>query len=282
MAKIEVRCPVCSNWDNIEISDDATKNVTKGLLAVNIAAGMICEHNFIAYVDKNFIVRDCLIADFKIEAPEVPTTEGTGDEIFPEVESINYDLIKLNIPEILMASVFKAIFLGKGVILISDDQFPANHIIYFFKYAMKNLFKNDIITMSKRDYKNDQKNYENYIVFEKREVIQDNNKIIDPKKLGIEKRIAQKFIGEYDLVTGLIILRNEIQKAFEFSKTLADFITDSEKKAWNSKILIDHINEVHNERIQMNYLTFLYDIVNHYFDVEVPKIGRVIKFLGIL
>ncbi len=282
MAKIEVRCPVCSNWDNIEISDDVTKNVAKGLLAVHIAAGMICEHSFIAYVDKNLIVRDCLIADFKIEAPEVSTTEETEDDIVPEVESINYDLIKLNIPELLMASVFKAIFFGKGVILISDDQFLANHIIHFFKYAMQSLFENDIIAMSKRDYKNDQKNYENYIVFEKREVIQDNNKIIDPKKLGIEKKIAQKFLEEYDLVTGLIILRNEIQKAFEFSKTLADFITNSEKKAWTSKILIDHINEVYNERIQTNYLIFLYDIVNHYFKVDVPKIGGVSQFLGIL
>lgn len=281
MAKIEVRCPVCSNWDNIEISDDATKNVAKGLLAVNITAGMICEHTFIAYVDKNLIVRDCLIADFKIEAPEVSTSEG-AENIIPEVESINHDLIKLNIPELLMASVFKAIFLGKGVIFISDDQFLADHIIYFFKYAMQNLFENDIIAMSKIDYKNNQKNYENYIIFEKREVIQDKDKSIDPKKLEIEKSIAKKFLGEYDLITGLIILRNEVQKAFEYSKTLVDFITNSEKKAWTSKILIDHIKVVHGERIQMNYLTFLYDIMNHYFKVEVPKIGGVTKFLGIL
>ena len=282
MAKIEVRCPVCSNWDNIEISDDATKNVAKGLLAVNITAGMICEHTFIAYVDKNLIVRDCLIADFKIEAPEVLTTEGTEDDIVPEAGSINHDLIKFNIPQLLMASVFKAIFLGKGVIFISVDQFLADHIIYFFKYAMQNLFENDIIAMSKIDYKNDQKNYENYIIFEKRAVIQDKDKSINPKKLEIEKSIAKKFLGEYDLVTGLIILRNEIQKAFEYSKTLVDFITNSEKKAWTSRILIDHINEVYNERIQMNYLTFLYDIVNHYFKVEVPKIGGVKKLLGIL
>ncbi len=281
MAKIEVRCPICSNWDNIEISDDATKNVAKGLLAINITAGMISEHTFIAYVDKNLIVRDCLIADFKIEAPEVSTSEG-AENIIPEVESINHDLIKLNIPELLMASVFKAIFLGKGVIFISDDQFLADHIIYFFKYAMQNLFENDIIAMSKIDYKNDQKNYENCIIFEKREVIQDKDKSIDQKKLEIEKSIAKKFLGEYDLVTGLIILRNEIQKAFEYSKTLVDFITNSEKKAWTSKILIDHIKVVHGERIQMNYLTFLYDIMNHYFKVEVPKIGGVTKFLGIL
>lgn len=281
MAKIEVRCPVCSNWDNIEISDDATKNVAKGLLAVNITAGMICEHTFIAYVDKNLIVRDCLIADFKIEAPKVSTSEG-AENIIPEAESINHDLIKLNIPELLMASVFKAIFWGKGVILISVDQFLADNIIYFFKYAMQNLFENDIIAMSKIDYKNNQKNYDNYIIFEKREVIQDKDKFIDPKKLGIEKSIAKKFLGEYDLVTGLIILRNEIQKAFEYSKTLVDFITNSEKKTWTSRILIDHINVVHGERIQMNYFTFLYEIVNHYFKVEIPRTDGVTNFLGFL
>lgn len=281
MAKIEVRCPVCSNWDNIEISDDATKSVAKGLLAVNITAGMICEHTFIAYVDKNLIVRDCLIADFKIEAPEVSTSEG-AENIIPEAESINHDLIKLNIPELLMASVFKAIFLGKGVIFVSDDQFLADNIIYFFKYAMQNLFENDIIAISKIDYKNNQKNYENYIIFEKREVIQDKDKSIDPKKLEIEKSIAKKFLGEYDLITGLIILRNEVQKAFEYSKTLVDFITNSEKKAWTSKILMDHINIEHNEKIQMNYLTFLYEIVNHYFKVEIPITDGVTNFLGFL
>ncbi|GAG76529.1 unnamed protein product [marine sediment metagenome] len=96
----------------------------------------------------------------------------------------------MNIPELLMASVFKAIFLGKGVIFVSDDQFLADNIIYFFKYAMQNLFENDIIAISKIDYKNNQKNYENYIIFEKREVIQDKDKSIDPKKLEIEKSIA--------------------------------------------------------------------------------------------
>ena len=282
MAKINVRCPVCSKWDHIEISDDATMNITKGLLAVNIATGMICEHTFIAYVDKNLTVRDCLIADFKIEATETSATKKIDNTISPEIKSINYDFIKLNIPELLMASVLKAIFLGKGVIFISDDDFVADHIIYFFKYAMRNMFENEIIALSKNVYKSEKETYQNYIVFEQKELIQDTEKLIDPKKLVIERSIAKKFLGEYELVTGLIILRNEIQKAFEFSKTLTSFITNSDKKAWTSKILIDHINEMHNERIQMKYLTFLYDIVKHYFKADVPKIDGVSTFLGIL
>jgi hypothetical protein len=75
MVKVNVSCPVCKNWDKIEISDNAIKNVEKGVLAVNITPGMICEHSFIAYVDKNLSVRDCFIADFKIEAPEISETQ---------------------------------------------------------------------------------------------------------------------------------------------------------------------------------------------------------------
>ncbi|MFX1278986.1 MAG: hypothetical protein ACFFA3_06175 [Promethearchaeota archaeon] len=282
MAKIEVRCPKCSKWENIEVSDDATKNLAKGLLAININAGMICEHNFIAYVDKNFMVRDCLIADFEIQVSDSIDSQEVKENISSEVESINHDLIKLNVPEILMASIFRAIFLGKSIIIISDDQFIANHIIHFFKYVMENLFGINIIAMSKIDYKNNRENFENFIIFEKRKVINDRDNIIAPKKIVIEKGIARKFLEEYELITGLIILRNEIQKVFEYSKTLADFIKNSEEKVWTSKILIDHIKEVYNEQIQVNYLKFLSEIVTHYFKVQLPDIKGVSNFLGFL
>jgi hypothetical protein len=279
MAKIDVRCPVCSKWQNIEISDDATNNITKGLLAINIEAGMICQHNFIAYVDKNFSVRDCLIADFEIEVSSSPETE---NGIPNEIESMNYDLIRLNIPEALMASVFRAIFLGQNVIIILDDQFIANQIVQFFKYAMKNLLQSDIITISKQEFTNNNEKYQNHIVFDKTSLIQDRYNLIDPTKLLIEKSMARKFLEEYDLVTGSIILRNEIQKAFKFSRTLADFIKDSDKKGLTPKILINHIKEIYNEKIQMNYLTFLIDILKYYFKVKLPESKGVSKFLTFL
>ncbi|MHA2394569.1 MAG: hypothetical protein ACXAEX_21785 [Promethearchaeota archaeon] len=282
MAKIDVRCPVCSNWEKIDISDDITENAKKGIVAINITAGMICEHSFIAYVDKNLSVRDSLIADFKIEAPETSDTNEVIDATPQEIETIKFDLIKLNIPEVLMASIFRSIFLGKDVILISDDQFLATHIINFFNYAKKNIFDTSIIAMSKLDYKNDKKKYADYIVFEKGEIIQDKHHFINLKKLTVEKNIARKFLGEYDLVTGLIILKNEIQKAITFSKTISEFIINSANKNWTSKILIDHIADTHHEKIQVAYLTFLLDIVKYYYKVEVPKIDGVSDFLGFL
>ena len=282
MAKIEVRCPVCSKWDNIEIADDATKNVTKGLLAINITAGMICEHSFIAYADKNLIVRDTFIADFKIETIESSTTQEAEELPVPETDSIKFDLVKLNIPEILMVYVFKAVFLGEKIIIISEEEFLYNHVVNFFKYIMRDFFDIDIITKSNDDYKGNKKEYKDYIVFRNREIIQDKNKLINPKKLEIEKSIAQKFNSEFELVPALIILRNEIQKVYEFSKTIVELIGKRENKPLTSKKLIDNVEEKYGEAIQMPFLKFLIDIVKSYFKVEVPKIDGVTDFLGFL
>ncbi|KKL80048.1 hypothetical protein LCGC14_2008660, partial [marine sediment metagenome] len=46
--------------------------------------------------------------------------------------------------------------------------------------------------------------------------------------------------------------------------------------------LIDTISDTHNERITIDYLTFLIDIIKNYYKVEVPKIDGVTNFLGIL
>ncbi|MHA1987426.1 MAG: hypothetical protein ACW98D_12375 [Promethearchaeota archaeon] len=280
MAKLEIRCPVCSKWENIEILDDATKNVKKGLLAVNIAPGMICDHTFIAYVDKNLTVRDCFIADFKLEAPEAEISHKDDNNTLLEPESIRFDLIKLNIPEKLMISIFKAIFLGEKTILINEDQFLYNQIINFFRFAIQDLFDYDLLIMSEINYEKLKNEYEDYLVFKGSNLIHDKNSVIDFKKLGIEKKIVQKFLKEYDSTTSRIILRNEIQKAFKLSKELAEFISCSQNETFTSKALLDHINEKQAEPIHKDYLSFLLDIVKNYFKVETPIKKGLINFLG--
>jgi hypothetical protein len=282
MAKLEVRCPICSQWEHIEISDDATKNFAKGLLAINIAAGMICDHSFIAYVDKNLIVRDCIVADFKIQLSESETIQETEDIITPETDIIKFDLIKLNIPELLMAYVLKSIFVGEKALIISEEEFLYNHVINFFKFIMQNSFEFEMSIIPEDEYKNNKDNYKEYVVFKKRKIVRDAYNIINPKQLENEKSMVQKFLAEYDLMAGLIIIRNEINKAYEYSKTITEFIENHKGKPITSKILIDHILEKHGERIQIPYLTFLINIVQNYFKVDVPKIGGVTDLLGFL
>jgi hypothetical protein len=250
------------------------------LLAVNIAPGMICDHTFIAYVDKNLTVRDCFVADFKIEAPEADISKKDENYAFLETESIRFDLIKLNIPEKLMVSIFKAIFLGKKTILISEDQFLYNQIINFFRFAIQDLFDFELLIMSEANYKKLKSEFDECLVFKGSNLIHDKNSVIDSKKLTIEKRIVKKFFTEYDLTASQIILKNEVQKAFELSKELAEFISCSQNEIFTSKTLMDHINEKQHERIQKDYLSFLLDIVNNYFKVETPIKKGLINFLG--
>jgi len=94
--------------------------------------------------------------------------------------------------------------------------------------------------------------------------------------------MVQKFYSEYDLMAGVIILRNEIKKSYEFSKSIAEFIQKKEGKALTSKLLIDYILEKYGEKIQTPYLTFLINIVQNYFKVKVPKISGVKDLLGFL
>ncbi|MFW9818198.1 MAG: hypothetical protein ACFFE5_01210 [Candidatus Thorarchaeota archaeon] len=282
MARIEVRCPICSKWNHIDISDDATKNVEKGLLAINITTGMICEHSFIAYVDKNLSVRDCLVADFEIELSEGEEGQKFEEEITPETETIKFDLIKLNMPSILMAYIFRNIFLGKKTLILLDQEFLYNHILNFFKYIIQNTFDFELKIMSELDFINNKDEFEDYIIFRSHKIIRDMEKIIDPKELEIEKSIVRKFFNEYDLTAGLVILRNEINKAYEYSNSILRYIEDHKEQILTSKILINHISEKFDEKISLPYLTFLIDIVHHYFKVDVPKIGGVSDLLGLL
>ena len=282
MPKVEIRCPICAQWDNIEISDEAIKSVVKGLLAINITSGMICEHSFIAYVDKNLIVRDCLVADFKIELPESATKEETKKILTPETDTIKFDLIKLNIPDMLMTFVFRTIFNGKKAVILSDQEFLFNHLLNFFKYVMENSFNFDITIISDLEYKKNKGEYKDHLVFKKREIIRDKEKLINLKSLEIEKSIVHKFFAEYDLMAGLIILRKEINKAYEFSKTIAEFIENHKGKPITSKMVLASILKKHDEKIQLPYLKFLVEIVGNYFKVEVPKINGVTSLLGFL
>jgi hypothetical protein len=107
--------------------------------------------------------------------------------------------------------------------------------------------------------------------------------IIDVKKLGIERALVQKFLEEYEPIPSLIYLQNGLQKAYELSETIVDIVKGLKKKEKvYSKKIIEEISRIHNVKIQLAYLNFLFEIVVNYFKVEVPKSSNVSNFLGTL
>jgi len=278
MAKIDVRCPVCSEWKNIEIPDDVTKNSKKGLLTINITSGMICEHSFIVYLDKNLVVRDCFVADFKIEVPDESITQADKNG----ADTFKIDLIKLNMPKLLIAYILKSIFYKKKVLIISDQEFLFDHITNFFNYVMQNSFEVDITAITNEQYKKNKKRYKEHLIFMGRDIVRDKKGLINPKKLEIEKNIVDKFLAENDAKAALIILRNEINKAFEFSKIITSYVKDSKGTVLTSKKILNHLTKECNEKITMVYLNFLKEIVKYYFEADIPKIDGATNLLGSL
>ncbi|MFX1257708.1 MAG: hypothetical protein ACFFAN_07615 [Promethearchaeota archaeon] len=274
MEKVKIVCPSCSKNGIIEISPDALKNSLRGLLAVNIAKGIICEHSFIAYIDKNLNVRDYFIADFQIELPEITPEEKIKVGKIPSKDIVDIDLIKLNMPAIQLVYILKSIFYKQKVVLINDQEFLYTHIYNFLKYITQNSFEIDISILTQEKYKNNKKNYKDSMVFKSVSIVKNVKNLINPKKIDVEKQIVNRFMTEYDLGYSYIVLKNDIQKAFELSKVILDFVDESEKKNESVNILKINVELEKKYEIKINkqYLNFLTEIVEHYFGVLLPSL----------
>ncbi len=282
MTGIEIRCPTCGVKGEIEVSPDAMKGVARGLLAINIADGTICEHSFIAYVDRNLDIRDYFVADFKIEIPQIPVAnpERFKQSKIPTKEIVDMDLIKLNLQAIILTYVLKSIFSKQKIIIISDYEFLFDHINNFFKYVTHDTFEVNLMIIPEKKYTQNKKNYKDYMVFKGNQILRNVNKAINPKKLHVEKHIIKNFITEQELGYSYIALRNEIQKAYELSKSIKDFIKEKEEQNEKPNLLeiSASLEHKYSVKISQTYLNFLIEIVKNYFGMTVPTVSQ--SFLG--
>ncbi len=281
MKKIEVRCPSCTGIGFIEVSEEEVEKAKRGVFAVNVSEGFICEHSFVAYIDKNFSVRDTFMADFQLELPDIIPKKSIEPNTSAQLDSINVSLIKLNLSASLITYIIRAILNKRKIVLIYDQQFMIDEVRRFFDYITINSFETELVFISEDQYNSE--SYNDYIVFNSKEVIKDEDGIIKGKKLDVERALIQKFFEEYEPTHSLIYLQNGLQKAYELSETIVDIVKGLKKKEKvYSKKIIEDLSRIHNVKIQLKYLDFLFEIVENYFKVDVPKSSEVSNFLGTL
>ncbi len=281
MKKLEVRCPSCSKRGYIEVSEEEVAKAARGVFAVNVLEGVACEHSFVAYVDKNLMVRDTFMADFQLELPEIIPDKAVEPEVTEKLEEIDVGLIKLNFTASLLTHIIRAILLRKKIILLFDQSFMVDNIYKFIDYITLNSFKPDLHVVTGEQY--DMKIIQNAIILDGNIIIKDEEDILNPKKLGVERSLVRKFLAEYEPKPSLIYLQNGLQKAYELSSTIVDIVNNLKKKEKvYSKNIIDEIERRHSVKIQLPYLDFLYDIVENYFDVKIPKSSNISNFLSTL
>jgi hypothetical protein len=269
LTTIKITCPSCKNKGTIEISTESLKNISRGLLAVNVAANTICDHSFIVYLDKNLSIRDYFIADFQLEIPDIAPIEEISSKEIISKDKLNLDAIKLNLSANLITHVLKSIFSNKKVAIISDLSFLNDHILNFFKQLIEGSFDAYISVISEDDYKSNKKNYKEHIVLNGKNVIRDDEKIINLKKLKVEKHMVNNFFMELDPITSYFGLKNEIRKAFRLSQSIVDFASKFKKELTiDSELVIDHLEKEFNFKIDKSYLEFLLEIVRINFGVK--------------
>ncbi|MHA1146715.1 MAG: hypothetical protein ACTSR8_00550 [Promethearchaeota archaeon] len=264
--QLEIRCPQCSIKGKIEIDDTAVKDASKGLIAINITPGMICEHQFVAYLDKNLKVRDALIADFHIEIISEIQKEA---ERKLSIDLIDMDLIRLNLTPQILAYVLSYVFHKKKIVLIFEESHLFNHFQNFFKYITKDSFTIDITLLPLKEYMARKPEFLDYIILGRNEILRDEERIINTKKLKIEKGMVDTFFKERDLKVSIIILKNEIQKVYNLSKTLGEIIKENKEfGVINLKEARSRLERIYNTKLSQSHLEFILKITKSYFDVS--------------
>lgn len=281
MTRLEVRCPSCEARGYIDVIEEDVKNTTRGLFAVNVTEGITCEHSFVAYVDKNLTVRDTFMADFQLNLPETTTVKQSIETIPTDsMEKIDLSLIKINLTASQISYIIRAILYKKKVILLSELSHMVDEIQNFFSTITEGSFKASVLVMSEHNY--NQVDHGDHIVLKGKDVLLDDDHILD-KKGGVERRIVQKFLDEYDPATSLMFFKNELVMAYDLSHKIIEYIKGLKKKEKiYTKKLIDYLQKNYEVKVQLPYLEFLYEIIENYFETEVPKSSDISNFLGSL
>jgi hypothetical protein len=278
MVKLQVTCPACFKTGFIEIPDDLIEENTRGVLSINVG-DHICNHSFVAYFDNHLDMRDSFLTDFTVELPEMELEKQLKSSDISDLELLGTDLIKLNLYPITLAFILHGCFLKRKMLILSKKDFLLDRIERFFELVFSNSFRVDIGFASKEDYESNKKKYSDCIVLEGINVKKDKHNLFKTKELKIENMIIQKFFAEPDLNLSLIVLNNEIQKAYLLSKSIVEFINDHEK---DNKIdvigMISGIEKEYTTKIYKLYFDFLTEIVKNYFEIDMPKLYRHTSF----
>lgn len=276
MPEIEIRCPICQKKGRVEVPEVTSG---KGLMAVNVEEGIICDHNFIAYIDKNLNVRDRYVADFQIQIKK--TTDKAEKKGLPE-DTLDLDIIKYNLPQEAIANILRAIFVKKKILFLFGQDHLCIHFENFFKWITERSFEIQLEFTNKTHYRANKKQYKDYLVLKKNQVVRDKEKIIDPKSMKELYLLVDKFFEEEEIGSGMIVLKNEIRKFYLMAEYIIDYCQEQKKDKINSKKLIDSIADHFNIKITFPFLNLLVETIEEYFRYELPEISEVSDFLGFL
>ncbi len=256
----------------LTINEEDIKLRPSGLISINIEKNFTCEHSYIAYLDHHFNVRDYFDLDYSVELPEMVIEEKKDVLAKDSVVSVehDFDLIKLNISQNILAFILKAIMTKTPCVFIKDKDILYDYLIPFFNKMNKDAFEFEMEIISEETYKNSKSKFKKSAVVNSTTIINSPNKFMDIKKLKVEKRIINAFMVELDTQAALQIIKRHAKIAFDLAGIVCDYVLNHVKeKHIYSKNILDYLENTHKITIAPHYLDFLIEIVNHYFKIPV-------------
>lgn len=169
--------------------------------------------------------------------------------------------------------ILKSILSKLKTVIILDQEFLFNHLINFFKYITQDSFEPDISIITKKMYIKEKKKYKGSMILQSYKILNNAKKVINPKKLAIEKQIINRFLTEQDTGYSYIVLRNDIRKAYELSKKILEIIKECKEKNETVDIIKIRLQleKIYQIKISRLYLNFLIDIAKNYFKAVIPS-----------
>jgi len=275
MKRVKIHCPVCNKSGKIEVDETLLEKSKRGILAVNIDKSIICPHSFISYIDKNFNIRDSFVSDFTLELANINIQDENRLNSHRDLEKIDLNLVISNITLIELASILKGVFSKKNVLLLNDSEIISQELPKILEFIFEISFDYNIAILNRIEYIRYKHNYENYEVIDYDEIFDEEKKKKILKNTKIESAFIKKFLSEKFPISGLIILRNEVLKAFELSKTIIKILQNhSNTGEFTRKELIYLLSEKYEIEIQSNYFEFLLDIIKNYHEYDLSIISN--------
>ena len=266
MKQVTVYCPECNKMGMIVVEENIISESERGITAVNVAEYLVCEHAFIAYIDKNFIVRDSFVCDFKIELPQLTLPEKIEET--STLLKVNIYLLMINISPLSLAYLLKTCLFKKNVCIICNDELVRLEIINLIKNSFGKHLINELACIPRISYKKEKKNFKNHIVIDNDKILNDKNNLINPKDIKVERVIIQKFLAEGDDETSLIIMKSEIEKALTLSETIANFLKSDKVNHLTPDIIKEVIKKKYGISLKNEYLRFLLKISKYFFNMD--------------
>ena len=120
--RIMVVCPVCSKQGRIPVPTDVIMKKDSGATSVYIPRDLVCPHEFYAYIDKNFKVRDYLVLEYSLKA-EALKIKSKLNFLLKKQDTFDYSLKNLInfISERDFRSLLFSCFVESPILFIEDD-----------------------------------------------------------------------------------------------------------------------------------------------------------------